>query len=675
MIRQPIARRSRSSSEKKKEKQHEEQEDIIPNYNSITTTSSNKDIDPLLLPGRNLSSSSLIRRHSNHKSPTQQQQRSPSSPIFISSPSFVGFNHNNNNTTSHTRSPSMMLHDRHDNNSNNDHHDCGVAAVAQGGDHDGYESIDDVSLPSQPLPPPPQPTSSASSSSSSTNPDDDEDDPYCTTNTTNESFITNKSSTTGAPRAALEGGPNNDNNAVARTTSNNDNRSNKTHHHKHKNHHHGSSVDYQHPTTSSYHHQHPDHGGTRIPQTDTRSVGSEQPPLLEIPEEVYAVRKAALQVLKPLNKTWVVISVGFALTVLFGMSKWSRLLPMLPYWFIVLPCWSSHVGLLWLHILSARALSAFIAEANDSRQRPDSRDHLNRTEYLPLLQRSLKFGIKTGLLSFCMFLFEILMYVRVARGTISLGIAFIPLWFLVIGGILDGLICKSQHILRVICWLLTFIAMILTVLKVDYGYYNIRWRLVVSPIITVLSISSASLIYIVYGHQIGYYRLTEAQLTAGNLYSLAALICIVLIIMIGEVIPLSRPVEIETRVFVVVLAPLVVCLVGMGAWVISRDEYGRLLLYGGQSAVHPMKLRWINRKGWISVQGRGVATIPMFGEVSFQPLEKGSHTLLATTTTSTTSSPSMEFISSCCSRWFGNCYPTEDVDDEEEKQHLTGNIG
>ena len=29
------------------------------------------------------------------------------------------------------------------------------------------------------------------------------------------------------------------------------------------------------------------------------------PPLLEIPEEIYAVRKAALQVLKPLNKTWV----------------------------------------------------------------------------------------------------------------------------------------------------------------------------------------------------------------------------------------------------------------------------------------------------------------------------------------------------------------------------------
>jgi hypothetical protein len=37
-----------------------------------------------------------------------------------------------------------------------------------------------------------------------------------------------------------------------------------------------------------------------------RSVGSSsQPPLLEIPEEIYAVRKSALQVLKPLTKTWV----------------------------------------------------------------------------------------------------------------------------------------------------------------------------------------------------------------------------------------------------------------------------------------------------------------------------------------------------------------------------------
>jgi hypothetical protein len=50
-------------------------------------------------------------------------------------------------------------------------------------------------------------------------------------------------------------------------------------------------------------------GGTyrEAPAIDDRSVGSsgELPPLLEIPEEIYAVRKAALQVLKPLTKTWV----------------------------------------------------------------------------------------------------------------------------------------------------------------------------------------------------------------------------------------------------------------------------------------------------------------------------------------------------------------------------------
>jgi hypothetical protein len=35
------------------------------------------------------------------------------------------------------------------------------------------------------------------------------------------------------------------------------------------------------------------------------NAAPEHPPLLEIPEEVYGVRKAALQVLKPLTKTWV----------------------------------------------------------------------------------------------------------------------------------------------------------------------------------------------------------------------------------------------------------------------------------------------------------------------------------------------------------------------------------
>lgn len=203
--------------------------------------------------------------------------------------------------------------------------------------------------------------------------------------------------------------------------------------------------------------------------------------------------------------------------------------------------------------------------------------------------------------------------------------------------------------------MLLFTAMVLLVLKVDFGYDEIRWRVVMSPVIAILTIASGTLIYIVYGHQIGYYRLTESQLTAGNLYSLAALVCILLVVMIGEVIPLSRPVEVETRLFVVVLAPLVVCLVGMGAWVVSRDEFGRLLLYGGQSAAYPMKLRW-EAKGWTSVQSKGVSVIPMFGEVNFTPLErKGGGAGRAGR------NQSVEMCS-CCP---GTCYPYEEEEVEE----------
>ncbi|KAG7369224.1 hypothetical protein IV203_031967 [Nitzschia inconspicua] len=378
------------------------------------------------------------------------------------------------------------------------------------------------------------------------------------------------------------------------------------------------------------------------------SCGNEHPPLIEIPEEIYAVRKAALQVLKPLTRTWLIVSVGFAMTVLFGMARWTRLLPKLPFWFILLPSWLAHLGLFWCHIASAKALSAFIADANESRQRPDSRDHLDRTEYLPLLQRSLKFGLKTGLISFGVFIFEVLIYFKLARDRLSLTSCLFPMWIMVSGGIVDGIICRTQHFVRVICWALVFTAMVLLCLKVDYGYDDIRWRVVVSPIVVVLTVASATLIYIVYGHQVGYYRLTESQLTAGNLFSLAALISIVLVVVIGEVIPLARPVEIETRVFVVLMAPLVVVLVGMGAWVVSRDEFGRLLLYGGQAQVHPKKLRW-EKKGWTTVQGKGVTTIPMFGEVSFRPREKNPQNGIE--------------LCACCS-----CYPYED--DEEELAHI-----
>jgi hypothetical protein len=296
------------------------------------------------------------------------------------------------------------------------------------------------------------------------------------------------------------------------------------------------------------------------------------------------------------------------------MARWTLLLVDVPFWFILLPSWCSHIALLWCHIKSARALSKFIAEANENRQRPDSTDATDRTEYLPLLQRSLKFGLKTGLLSFCTLIFEVLLYVKLATGAISLLLCLAPLWLLIGGSIIDGIVCKTQHFVRVLCWILLFSGMVLIVLRMDYGVEAIQWRIVISPIVAVLSICSGTLIYIVYGHQVGYYRLTEAQLTAGILYSMSALICVVLVVLIGEVLPMSRPVEVETRFFFLITAPLVVCLTGMGAWAVSRDEYGRLLLYGGQSAIHPRKLRW-EKDGWTTVQSKGVTNIPMFGEV------------------------------------------------------------
>ena len=312
-----------------------------------------------------------------------------------------------------------------------------------------------------------------------------------------------------------------------------------------------------------------------------------------------------------------IVSIGFALTVLLGMARWINLLSNLPYWFILLPSWLSHLGLFWCHITSAKALSAFIAEANESRQRPDTNDHLDRTEYLPLLQRSLKFGLKTGLISFAIFVFEILFYSRLAHGQLSMTTCFLPLWIIVLGGIIDGIICRTQHILRLLCWVLTFVAMVFLCLKLDYNFDDIQWRTIVCPIVMVLGIASASLIYIVYGHQVGYYQLTESQLTAGNLYSLAALLSIVLVVVIGEIIPFDRHVDVATSIFVVSMAPIVVVLVGMGAWVISRNEFGRLLLYGGQAQVHPKKLRFASN-GWTSVQGNGIKNIPMFGEVRYE---------------------------------------------------------
>lgn len=226
---------------------------------------------------------------------------------------------------------------------------------------------------------------------------------------------------------------------------------------------------------------------------------------------------------------------------------------------------------------------------------------------------------------------------------------FMPLWIMVFAGIIDGIICRTQHILRLISWILIFVAMVLMCLKLDANE-AIEWRTIVFPIVIVLSLASASLIYIVYGHQVGYYQLTESQLTAGNLYSLAALLSIVLVVVLGEIVPLNRHVDIATAIFIVSMAPTVVVLVGMGAWVVSRNEFGRLLLYGGQSQVHPKRLRF-DANGWTGVQGSGIKNIPMFGEVSFRPLNQ--------------SNPNSIEMRMCCT-----CYPQED-EEEDTFQHMS----
>lgn len=375
---------------------------------------------------------------------------------------------------------------------------------------------------------------------------------------------------------------------------------------------------------------------------------------VEVPIEIFTVRQAALTVMEPLVNTWLILSIGFALTTALGMARWTNLLPKIPFWLILFPSWLSHAGILVCHIMSARALSSFISAANENRQSADSTDHLDRTEYLPLLQRSLKFGLKTGLLSFCVFIFEVLLYLRLAHGNISLSATLTPIWILVISGILDGIICKQQHILRLLCWCLAFTSMLLAVLKVDSRVDVLRWRVIFCPTVALLSISTVYLIYIVYGHQVGYFRLTESQLTAGILYSVSTLVSIVLVIVLGEVIPANRSVELEIRLFITTLAPLVVSLVGLGAWAVSRDEFDRLLQCGGQAAVHPMKLR-LEAGGWTSAECKGITIIPLFGEVSFEPLDSRNTEAIE--------------LCSCCA-----CYPYEEDDDSAlQYEHRTIN--
>ena len=296
--------------------------------------------------------------------------------------------------------------------------------------------------------------------------------------------------------------------------------------------------------------------------------------------------------------------------------KWTGKLANLPYWMIFLPAWTSHGGIFIMHVLSARALSQFIADANENRQRQDSTDHLDRVEYLPLLQRSLKFGLKTGVLCFIIFVFEVLLFVRACNpNAITLTETYIPLWILTVGFIGNGLVCKSQHFLHSLIWVLIFTAMVLSVLRSDYGMIDaIPATSIVLVLIGMLAIISGILIYIVQGHQIGYYKLTESQLTAGVFYSTSSFLAILLVAIMGDAVTLPDLIQLDLLVIIVILAPIVVFLAGFGAYLVSRDEFNRLLKDGGQSAVIPMRLR-LETDGWTSVCSRGTVLIPMFGDV------------------------------------------------------------
>jgi len=115
----------------------------------------------------------------------------------------------------------------------------------------------------------------------------------------------------------------------------------------------------------------------------------------------------------------------------------------------------------------------------------------------------------------------------------------------------------------------------------------------------------------------------------------------------GDAIILPEMIQLDLLVITVLLTPIVVALAGCGAYLVSRDEFDRLLKDGGQSAVVPMRLR-LEKDGWTSVRSKGVVTIPMLGEVQYAPLDGETADRL-----------SME----CCGPCAEYCYPTEDDDD------------
>jgi hypothetical protein len=220
-----------------------------------------------------------------------------------------------------------------------------------------------------------------------------------------------------------------------------------------------------------------------------------------------------------------------------------------------------------------------------------------------------------GMISGSMLMFEILIYFRIAKESMSLSRMLTPLWIITTLAILNGIVCKTQHILSLFSWILLFIFMMLVVLRVDYGFTTIEANVIVAPVILLLTVVTFIWLYILYGHKIGYFRLTQWQVKASLLYSLGtvtSLASIMLLVNWWSYYPFGT----GMRFLMCVLTPLTVALVGFAAWSVNRDEFERLLRFGGQVAVHPMKLRF-EKNGWTAVDGIGVVTVPMLGLIEY----------------------------------------------------------
>ena len=411
---------------------------------------------------------------------------------------------------------------------------------------------------------------------------------------------------------------------------------------------------------------------------------------VDIPDDVHSVRKRALSVLLPLTNIWLIVSTGLATSAAMSCLRVFHFYPTLPYWMILMPSWCAHAGVFFCHVKGCRNLGKFIQQANDSRQHSRqtssssghnnstasqqiAQDYHDRQEYLPLLQRSLKYGLKTGSLCFLLFVFQLLVFLHLREATATQGDAYIqnvntcllPLWVLVVGGLLDGIVCKTQSFLRVVCWILLFTSMLLLVVKVDYNLESVNWFDVTFPLFVNMCICAGSLIYVLYGHQLGYFQLTENQYMAGIMYCISIFMIFCLLVVLSEVIP-GMAVDMQTAMFVTFLSPLIIILIGLGAWGVSKDEYRRMLLLGGQQSVHPMRLR-LEPAGWTCVQSRGVTLMPMLGEVSYEPLDKDRYR--------NSEDGNDGFLEMCSFSCCLSCYPLEDKDayanhchDEEQQQ-------